>query len=657
MSLKTDYKTFTAHIETATLLDGFVPDYIEDIKQRFYPIERQQEKLSECINRYASELKSYQEFVSTVQTLNNTAAHINIVFEDFKKRMDYFSIIFFGAVSAGKTSMICDLARMNPNDLTDIISKQPNFDFQKDEILIGPNVATINLYEILINKSRIRLVDVPGLGGVVHKNDSLAPFVDMADVVVFVLDANSDITKDDYDFIYDHVAAVDQLPTRGNNSSGFTTEKGLEKKALVIINKWNSTYQNRPPAHSEKDWERKSEWILHGNHQKNFSGIAELFSKPPIVVRANTSFRDDETGECYPDSAGLFSMDEVVTALKDILQDEGAVLRLNRPRQILIKEIGKLIEQLYQEKTSRSYEDFLSELEDLGFKIESTSQTLFVQFDSRLNHLEENIRNILSPQIKRVINNWKPKVSLVNQLKMIVPPWFPGASKSGWTKEQVQEVIKEVWQTEIQDLIKSHVDSSRLEAIVKQEAETLAILIASGFRVELAEASPQLRKNLAALNAAVKTDSIGKDQTATSLKAVIYGVANKVESEILNDLLAILTFDVLLAALAGAVLTPAGSFAIALMRRWRRGDKKEREIRQEVESAVDEAVATAAMNIRHQVADRLHQGIEKTEKEIRKVLEREQNTLGKPLQVIDRAIDELKKHQEKLESMTLKNKM
>lgn len=651
--MTSQYKTFTARIETPTILDDFAPTYIEDIARRFQPIKQLKGEYCKKVKSYADTLRSYKGFETVAEELNSSSQRMERVFEDFESRMKYFTLVFFGAVSAGKTSMICDMANMNPLKLTEIISKQSNFNPKADGISIGPNVATINLYEILIEESCIRLVDVPGIGGVVHKNDTLAPFVDMADCIIFLLDANSDITQDDYDFLFDHIAAIDQATANSRAASGFTAEKGLDKKLLVVINKWKSTYQNRPPAHAEKDWQRKKEWILYGSNDKSFSGIANLFSKDPEIVRANTSFRDEDTGERYTGWETLLDMDELVNILREILRDEGAALRLNRPRQIISKEINKICERLAEEKTKQSIDDLVTELNRLGIRINSVSDAMQAQFDARLNNLAFIISSNLSPQIKRVINEWKPKVGFVNQMKMLVPGWMPGARNAKLGKDAVQEALKEAWQTEIRDLIKQGVDFSKIQSIVRQEAETLATLIAANFRVELSGASPQLLNKVNALNTSVRTDSISKDNAMLSLKYAIDTAVKKIENEVLNDLLTILTFDAILAALAGAFLTPVGSFLVAMVRRWMRGEKKANEIRQEIESAIDAAVADASTNIRNQVAARVREGIEETGKKIREVLATEEKAMSKPKELIDQAIRELKEFQSKLDSFVV----
>ncbi len=255
------------------------------------------------------------------------------------------------------------------------------------------------------------------------------------------------LPKTDCDFIFDNVAAIDRA-TAKSYGNGFTAEKGLDKKVVVVINKWKSTYQSRPPAHAEKDWQRKKEWILHGDKNKSFSGIAELFSKAPEVVRANTTFRDEDTGERYSGWEELLEMEDLVNSLRDILQVEGASLRLNRPRQILSKEISKVSEALADEKTKQSIDKLVADLNKLGIKISGVSDIMKTKFDSRLDNLAAVIKDNLSPQIKRIAREWKPEVDFGQQLKMMIPDWMPRRKNWRWGKEEVIKEIKPEWEEE-----------------------------------------------------------------------------------------------------------------------------------------------------------------------------------------------------------------
>ncbi len=108
---------------------------------------------------------------------------------------------------------------------------------------------------------------------------------------------------------------------------------------------------------------------------------------------------------------------------------------------------------------------------------------------------------------------------------------------------------------EIRSLIKEKVDFSRIESLVKQEAETLATLIGANFRVELSDASPELVNKITSLKSSVQTDSVSKDDAIVSLRNTMDGAVSKINCSS-NDILGVLTFDLILGALIGAVLTP-----------------------------------------------------------------------------------------------------
>ncbi len=88
-------------------------------------------------------------------------------------------------------------------------------------------------------------------------------------------------------------------------------EEGYEKNVLVVLNKWENAHGKRSPASAEAVFEKKKKWILHGDGQKDFKGISDLFSSPPMVIKATTAQRDEDTGELF----NLSQVDEVVEAL------------------------------------------------------------------------------------------------------------------------------------------------------------------------------------------------------------------------------------------------------------------------------------------------------------------------------------------------------
>lgn len=622
-----DYKTFTSRVNTATLLDKFVPTEIGNIAQRFKPIKELQERYINRANYYAQIFKQYEILTKASTVFTTSVAHMNYVFTDFQSRMQYFTLVIFGKVSTGKTSFICDITQCSPQKLTELISQKEGFNPQADRFSVGPNVETCHLYEILIDKSCIRLVDVPGIGGVVHDTNSLAPFVDMADCVVFLLDANSDIGKDDYDFLYEHVASLGATTSKSGSKASFTAERGMDKKILVVINKWNTTYQNRPPQHAEKDWERKRKWILEGDEKKGFSGISGLFTKAPQVVKANTLIRDDDTGEPYEEVKHLFYMEEVVKALEEILKDEGAELRLNRPRQVLSRELINVCEQLENLKVAQSLEALTKELEEIGIRIDSKTIDLEAGFDARLNHIQNTFNQLLAPQIKLAIRDWKPSVSFWEQGKVFL------------NKQAGQEKIKERWEVEIRSLLREKVKFDNVERFIESEAHALSSMVAAKFRIEFSKANPRLRDKIAEMISGKSSNkSLDANSADDLIKSGLENAVRCVENEILNDIINLVTTDAILAVLLGVILNPIGSILLIIGRRLWRDKKKKEEIKNEIDEAINVAVNDAALEVRRKLAERLRSGIDEISQKFREVLKQEEHEITEPKRLIDSAI-------------------
>ena len=627
------YKKFTAHVDTPTRLDHFAPSYIENIAERFQPIKALQSEYDSKAQSYAQTFDKYEGYQATSTLLRASAAQMQISFADFQERMRYFSLVMFGAVSAGKTSFICDLLDMTPQELTAKFADQAGFKPDEDEVSIGASVATINLYENLIEKSAVRLVDVPGISGVAHDNDTLAPFVDMADCVLFFLNAYGDISKDDEIFIYERIAALGRKSGQTEQGSAkFTAEKGLEKKIVIVVNKWHSNFEGEPPAALEKEWNKKVDWLLYGKSDKptNFKGIAPYFDKPPVVVPANTS-RRYETGERKPGEESKIHLDEVIEALRVILEDEGASLRLNRPRQILIKEIGRVKEELENQKARAVMNAFGNELAAAGVKVQGSVYSIIDKMEPRLANLANAIANDLSPQLKKAIWEWKPKVGIVEPLKGIVPEWFPGAKKIGLGKTAFQADISRRWTEEIRTLINQQLKLDNVKSMITREMQTLATLIDNSFHIEITSLDPKILGRLRGKQTKIEGSStVGADEITEALQKEIDRTVAKVRNEIVDDLVTLLITDIITDALLHALLTPVGGLMVALIRRWVVGNQRQESYRQQIEAGVDNAVPLVATEIQSRIAGQVRKSITETASLIQAILGEEQKSLTEP---------------------------
>jgi hypothetical protein len=638
------YKTFTATIETQTPLDEFAPVYISQIAKRFKRINELKKEYSEKMALYAGQLKDMKKTRANT-ILDDSITHIDLIFDDFNRRMKYFTMVFFGSVSAGKTSLICDLANISPRELTVKISNQPDYNPDEDEVKIGPNVATINLYEILIEKSAIRLVDVPGIGGVIHDDSSLAPFVDMADCVMFLLDANNDIMKNDEDFLSSNIA---NLSRRHISDKNFKIESTSDKRIVVVLNKWISANMGRDTDSTERIFEEKKKWILQGDIRNNFKGIKSYFNKTPSIVRTNTAFRNEQTGLRFDNPQNILSLDELIAELKDLLQDEGAELRLKRPILILTDEINRVVAKLEDLKIQESLESLSRDLQKLGFSVSATQDKVKILLENRLDYLATTIASNIEPQIRAAIGDWSPKVGLGNQFKMMVPSWFPGARENRLGKEETKKVLKEAWQNEIGELIKSNLSLSKITGIVRNETEVIASLVSSNFRGEFTNISPELFAKLNNLNGGIGNLDIHDSQNLLTLNGTVANLASKIENEIMNDIIGIFGVDMILGIIFNVILGPVGMLGSVIIRRiWRQG-AKDREMRQEMNSAIAQTSVQVGNELKLQMSRIIREGVNNMASEYKKILNSEYDEFNKPLGVINEVLSDLRKLKEQL---------
>ncbi|NJL41221.1 MAG: hypothetical protein HC899_34255 [Leptolyngbyaceae cyanobacterium SM1_4_3] len=160
-----------------------------------------------------------------------------------------------------------------------------------------------------------------------------------ADCVIFLSNAQSDLTRDDYTFVKCHVVGL------GINDE-VTPENASNKKALIVVNKWKTVAQNLPPRRQEQEWLRKRDWILWGDSKKGkgekFKGLSELFKRTLTIVPATTSQRvlDEDSGSY--ERYGEAQLDDVTDALKNILLEEGIQIKLERPKIILKRSLSEV---------------------------------------------------------------------------------------------------------------------------------------------------------------------------------------------------------------------------------------------------------------------------------------------------------------------------
>ncbi|MDJ0599591.1 MAG: hypothetical protein QNJ37_12205 [Crocosphaera sp.] len=626
------YKTFRQPIETTTLLDDFAPVILEDIAEKVEPIFELQSTYCEQLNQHCRQLQKFSQFSHLISQLQQLIQKVKLDFKDCEENIDYFTLVFMGGVSAGKTSMICDLLNIDPDQINNLLKSNHQFEAGQDDVVIRDRVATRNVYEFLIEKSHLRLVDVPGTGGVVDDNTTIAPFVNKAECVIFLSNAASDLTKDDYDFILNHVVGL-------NNSQELTEENASNKKALIVVNKWDTIKRGSPDDIKQKDLETKKNWILNGDQKSGFPGISQLFKRTLTIVPANTSQRylDEET-RSYG-RYGDLNLTPMLEALKEILIQEGTSIKLERPKLILKTSLRDTDELLKNERVKSSVDELVEQLQKLGANISINSPTIMQLLESRLDSLQGRIKRELFYQIKTIMESWKPSVSWGDRFKMLYPKEWWGSEKFG--AAGVQEELKESWHDEIEDLLKSNLDFNAITRDIRDEMRSINEMLSATFKAQLADAKLQ--------SVILKGDTlksfdgdIDPLKSSHNLQDAVDKAVDKIQMSIIDDIIGIVTIDAIIAALIGAFLTPLGSAIFIALRRFWKGKNEEKKAKQELEDAISHITDDVAADMREQVANKLRQTVQDSINSLSKLIQSETQSLSEPLQALDEAISTIK---------------
>lgn len=650
MPQQQNYKTFRVNINTTTLLDDFAPVLIGDISQKFQPIFQLKEDYCTQLGQNCTKLQAFSEFSSLTVTLRDFIRRLQDDFSDCEENVNYFTLVFIGAVSAGKTSMICDFLNVNPDQLNQALRSSQNFQHGTDDVVIAGEVATANVYEFLVDFSHIRLVDVPGTGGVVHDNTTLAPFVNKADCVIFLSNAQSDLTRDDYDFVVRHIVGL-------RDANELTPENASNKKALIVVNKWKTVAQNLPPHRQEQEWLRKRDWILWGDSKKGkgekFNGLSELFKRTLTIVPATTSQRvlDEDSGSY--ERYGEAQLDDVTDALKSILLEEGIQIKLERPKIILKRSLSDVQEILANERTKRSVDELVAKLERMGVKVAVDSNSIMLLLSSRLDNLQNRLRNDLFYQIKSGLDQWKPSVSVMDRIKGAWPKEWWGSDKFG--AKAVQEELKGRWKTEIEALLKESIRPDEIKRTVRDEADSIGKLLEATFKAQLAELQNQALKDKLSKGASLQSldeSSINFTGSSRAVGDAVNKAVSEIQRSIVDDIIGIVTVDAIIATLIGAFLTPLGSAVFLAVRRWMSGQAEEKKAKRNIDDEIWRIADEVSSSLQEQVANKLRGSVQKSVDSIAQVIKGERDSLSKLLQALDEAIATVKKIRDRLDAIS-----
>lgn len=394
----------------------------------------------------------------------------------------------------------------------------------------------------------------------------------------------------------------------------------------------------------------KKKWILWGG--KTFGGLSNLFKRTLTIVPATTTQRifDEETGSY--ERYGKIELTEVIDALKSILMEEGIQIKLDRPKIILKRSLTNTTEVLKNERTKRSVDELVADLEKLGIKVSVNSNSIMTLLSSRLESLKNRLKRDLYSQIKDGLDGWKPSVSVKDRIKGLWPKEWWGSEKFG--AKAVQEELRDRWKTEVEDLLRESIKPKDIKRTINDEADSISKLLEATFKSQLAELQQQaVRERLSKGVSLESFDGTNLNLTGSgqALETAINRAVSEVQYSIVDDIIGIFTFDAIIASLLGIILNPLGSAVFFAIRRWMSGQAEEKKAKQEIEEQILRIADEASAELQEQVADKLRDSVQKSVDSIAQVIRREGESLSKLLQALDGAITTVTEIRERLEDI------
>lgn len=618
------YKIFRLLIETETLLDDFAPVLIEDINQKVEPIFELKKDYVDLLNNYFAEVKEFDQFESFVSDLRNDLQQVNKDFQDCEENINYFTLVFMGGVSAGKTSMICDFLKTSPEKLNELLTSDPKFELGEDEIIIAGEVATENVYEFLVEKSHLRLVDIPGTGGVVHDNKSLIPFINKAECIVFLSNAGNDLTKDDYKFILNHVVGLE-------NNKTLTEKNASNKKALIVVNKWDTTIRDWDSDSIADYWNEKTDWILNGSRESDkFSGLAELFKRDLTIVPANTYQRFLNKNKGTYKTFGDSKLNEMLDSLKNILLKEGIALKLQRPQIILKDALKKAYDELSNQQIKSSINELTKELKKLDLNVYVYYKNIINLLENRLPILERDISHNLSSQIEDILESWNPNVEFLERVRML----------NLFEEENIQIEIKTRWQAELKRLFKSELNFDYVKEITTKETNYISEHLRDIFKNQLENVEIKIvdQKNPGNANSTIKVE----EENQALLNAVNKAIKN-IELNLSIDIvnfLSTLGIDTI-SSIITTPMTILWTLSVFIFNRIQEAHDQQRKAKQEIKDAIENIADDLASEITEKIADGLRKEVKEYIDSLSKLIDNKQISINKPIKILENTISEV----------------
>ena len=373
--------------------------------------------------------------------------------EKFRTELDnYFIVIIFGKVKAGKSSLGNFIAqnRLPSQDINffkyDEAGKEQSI--KRLEEIDNDGFATANL-ECTVEIQGFKLssmawIDTPGLGSMVEENGDLAKeYIQSADYIIYPTNSSSPLQQDEkaqLKELFEQNKKVTICITKSDDTEEDECECGSENGCLKCKNGIIKILKNK----SEENREKQEKWVKNEINdildRKNNSLLGDIIS---ISVHTAKKGIEENNKELFEGS----NIEKFYSLMQDVVENKAKDLKENTPydglksfidNELLGNEIneGKGLFNLqnsilyFEEQMQESIDEFRRITETLNTditvhinsaiakyssQIDKTNATqIFKKIDDELNVL---VSNMIEENIQKIMSNFNTSLnSLKNSL-------------------------------------------------------------------------------------------------------------------------------------------------------------------------------------------------------------------------------------------------
>jgi len=409
---------FYKSLKDISLINSDLEDKREELKKEVYTFNKsiQERKVDENIAKQNEEMAKLLE--GTIELIkessNSWVTHFQEMLEKEKFRSDlanYFIIIIFGKVKAGKSSLGNFIANHKLNEQIinffkyDEAGKKQSI--KKLEELDTNQFDTNNL-ECTVEIQGFKLegmawIDTPGLGSMVKENGELAKaYIQSADYIIYPTSSDSPLQQDETEQLkelFGQHKKVTVCITKSDEKEEDECKCGREEGCSECKNGLIEILQNKPLSNREKQEKYVHNEIDKIIKEDKKSILGEIFSISTHTATKGLKENDHKLFE----NSNLPKFYELIT---NVVIEKATKLKEDAPYNGLKSFIENNIlgsDQVKQENSIASIKKYLIELDG---KINESIE--------RFSILKKNANNDLESEVENIIAEYSTKINKSN---------------------------------------------------------------------------------------------------------------------------------------------------------------------------------------------------------------------------------------------------